>query len=93
MATITGAEQGQSPVETILELVQLPDGEIVLRPAGTQEEPLVSIRFSAKVQEMLGEQLEGVGQHMIQSALKLVMERQMARWQAQVMDEEPAHYS
>lgn len=90
------------PKETMLELVQLEGGEIVLRPVESNDvessddaanEPLVSIQFSDKVKELLGEDVHGVGQHMIHSALQILMHQQLASWHAQVVDEEPAHYS
>lgn len=94
----------QFPKETMLELVQLDGGEIVLRPviknAADKEaadmlgdEPLVSIQFSEKVKDMLGEDIQGVGQVMIHSALQMVMHQQMAKWHAHVVDEEPKFYS
>lgn len=82
--------------EMVLELVQLSTGELALRTANDEQEdnePLVTIKFSDKVQHVLGDSAQVVGQHMIQSALHLMMEQQAARWHAQVMDEEPKHYS
>ncbi|OHV13061.1 hypothetical protein [Kushneria phosphatilytica] len=37
----------------ILEIVELADGEVVLRPSQGNEEPLVAIRFSSEVLDML----------------------------------------
>lgn len=84
-----------SPIskEMLLELVQLDDGNLVLRPTAGDGEALVSIQFSDTVQKTLGDQLHGVGQQMVQAALQLIMEQQSARWHAQVLDEEPARYS
>lgn len=84
-----------SPIskEMLLELVQLDDGNLVLRPTAGDGEALVSIQFSDQVQETLGDQLHGVGQQMVHAALQLIMEQQAARWHAQVLDEEPARYS
>lgn len=83
--------------EMLLELVQLDDGNLVLRPAASgsnaHSEALVSIQFSELVQKTLGDQLHGVGQQMVHAALQMIMERQAARWHAQVLDEEPARYS
>lgn len=88
------------PKETMLELVQLDGGEIVLRPVESDEStaegktaPLVSIQFSEQIKDLLGDDLQGVGQHMIHSALQLLMQQQMASWHAQVVDEEPVRYS
>jgi len=84
-----------SPIskEMLLELVQLDDGNLVLRPTAGDGEALVSIQFSDLVQKTLGDQLHGVGQQMVHAALQLIMEQQAARWHAQVLDEEPARYS
>lgn len=79
--------------ETLLELVQLEGGKLVLRPVDKDEEPLVSIEFSDKVQDMLGSEVHGIGQYMVQAALQAIMQQQVARWHAQVYDEEPIRYS
>ena len=79
--------------ETVLELVQLADGELVLRPSGSDTNPLVSIKFSEQVQAVLGDNAQALGQHMVQSAIQLMMEQQAARWHAEVFDVEPANYS
>lgn len=82
-----------APNEMMLELVQLPDGEVALRPVGGEGEPLVTIRFSEQVQQTFGDQLQGISQSMVQAALMMIAEQQLARWQAHVLDEQPAHYS
>lgn len=87
------------PKETMLELVQLDSGEIVLRPSAVEgeseqkEDPLVKIEFSQQVKDMLGDDLQGIGQHMIHSAIQLLMHQQIASWHAKVIDEEPTRYS
>lgn len=81
------------PVEAMLELVPGEAGEVLLRRANSEEEPLVSIRFSPQVQAALGDQLYSLSQGMIHAALMQLMEQQAARWHAQVLDEEPSHYS
>ena len=93
MASIEKIKQLLKSTETVLELVQLNDGELVLRPAGSDNDPLVSIKFSDQVQAVLGDHAQVLGQHMIQSAIYLMMEQQSARWHAEVFDVEPAHYS
>lgn len=98
MASLEKIRELLNASETVLELVQLSTGELALRAAGSEQEesesePLVSIKFSGKVQDMLGDNAQIIGQHMIQSALHFMMEQQAARWHAQVMDEEPAHFS
>ncbi|MCP5645243.1 hypothetical protein NL299_26845, partial [Klebsiella pneumoniae] len=55
--------------EAILELVQLESGELALRNAGSEQEPLVTIQFNEQVKALLGEQTPVVAQHMIQAAL------------------------
>ena len=42
--------------EAILELVQLEGGELALRNAGSEAEPLVKIQFSEDVKKILGDQ-------------------------------------
>ena len=57
--------------EAVLELVQLEGGELALRNAGSENEPLVKIQFSDEVKAILGEQTPVVAQHMIQPATRL----------------------
>ena len=47
---------------------RLPNGDIVLRDAEDGREPLVRIRFSREVQDMLGEDLLSVAEAMIEAA-------------------------
>lgn len=54
--------------EAVLELVQLEGGELALRNAGSEKEPLVKIQFSDELKAILGEQTPIVAQHMIQAA-------------------------
>lgn len=59
----------------LLEVVELPNGEVVLRRADTSEgsgEPLVSIRFSDEAKAFLGEHASSVGKSMIGAGLQLV---------------------
>ena len=79
--------------EAVLELVQLEGGELALRIADSEKEPLVKIQFSDEVKEILGDQTPSVAQHMIQAALFGLLEKQMNQWQAEVLDEQPAHLS
>jgi hypothetical protein len=79
--------------EAILELVQLEGGELALRNAGSENEPLVKIQFSDEVKAILGDQTPAVAQHMIQAALFGLLEKQMNQWQAEVLDEQPSHFS
>ena len=79
--------------DAILELVQLEGGELALRNAGSEQEPLVKIQFSDEVKAILGEQTALVAQHMIQAALFGLLEKQMGQLQAEVVDEEPQYFS
>jgi hypothetical protein len=51
-----------------LEITRLPNGDIVLRDAEDGREPLVRIRFSSEVRDMLGEDLLSVAEAMIEAA-------------------------
>ena len=79
--------------EAILELVQLEGGELALRNAGSEQEPLVKIQFNAEVKALLGDQTALVAQHMIQAALFGLLEKQVNQWQAEVIDEQPQYLS
>ena len=79
--------------EAILELVQLEGGELALRNAGSEQEPLVKIQFSDEVKALLGEQTPMVAQHMIQAALFGLLEKQMNQVQAEIVDEQPTYFS
>lgn len=79
--------------EAILELVQLEGGELALRNAGSEQEPLVKIQFSDEVKAILGEQTPMVAQHMIQAALFGLLEKQMNQVQAEIVDEQPTYFS
>ena len=79
--------------DAILELVQLEGGELALRNAGSEQEPLVKIQFSEEVKNILGDQTPLVAQHMIQAALFGLLEKQMNQLQAEIVDEEPQYFS
>ena len=78
--------------ETVLELVQLEDGVLALRSSGDKD-PLVKIEFNEDVKKLLGETTGLVAQQMIQAAIFGVMEHQSNKWQAEVVDEKPQHFS
>lgn len=86
------AKQGEFVQETLLEFIEEPSGAMTLREVGN-DEPLVSIAFSAQVKDMLGDDVRMVGQAMIHAAISSVVQRQSNFWHAHVYDEEPAHYS
>lgn len=52
----------------VFEITQLVDGDVVLREADDEGEPLVRIRFSAEVKDMLGDDAVVVAQAMIDAA-------------------------
>ncbi|EPP9669156.1 hypothetical protein [Acinetobacter baumannii] len=79
--------------EAVLELFQLEGGELALRNAGSEKEPLVKIQFSDELKAILGEQTPIVAQHMIQAALFGLLEKQVNEWQAEVVDEQPKFLS
>ena len=79
--------------DAILELVQLEGGELAVRNAGSEQEPLVKIQFSEEVKNILGDQTPLVAQHMIQAALFGLLEKQMNQLQAEIVDEEPQYLS
>ncbi|AXY55705.1 hypothetical protein CDG60_03305 [Acinetobacter chinensis] len=79
--------------EAILELVQLEGGELALRNADSEKEPLVKIQFNDEVKALLGDQTAVVAQHMIQAALFGLLEKQMDQLQAEIVDEKPQYMS
>ncbi len=79
--------------EAILELVQLESGELALRNAGSEAQPLVTIQFNDEVKALLGEHTAVVAQSMIQAALFGLLEQQMNQMQAQIVDEKPKFMS
>lgn len=79
--------------ETVLELVQLEDGVLALRSANTVQAPLVKIEFNEDVRNLLGEATALVAQQMIQAAIVGVMEHQAGKWHAEVLDQQPQHFS
>jgi len=79
--------------EAILELFQLEGGELALRNAGSEKEPLVKIQFNDQVKALLGDQTQVIAQHMMQAALFAMMEKQVNEWQAEIVDEQPRYLS
>lgn len=79
--------------ETTLELVEADDGKLHLRDANENDEPLMTLDFSDKLKELLGSDTQAIGQHMIQAAIQVIMQKQMSQWHAHVYDQEPTHYS
>lgn len=79
--------------EAILELVQLESGEMALRSAGSEQAPLLTIQFNDELKAILGDHTPVVAQQMIQAAMMALMEKHVGQWHAQVLDEQPAHFS
>lgn len=79
--------------ETTLELVEVEDGTLLLRDASTEDAPLMSIDFSDQLKEIMGNDTQVIGQHMIHAAIQVIMQKQMSQWHARVYDKEPEHYS
>lgn len=79
--------------EAVLELVQLENGELALRNAGSENAPLVTIHFNDEVKKLLGDNTPMVAQNMIQAALEGLLEKQVSEWHAEVFDEQPKHLS
>jgi hypothetical protein len=63
-------------MSTLLEITELANGDVVLREADTesndQTEPLVRIRFSGEVRDMLGKDLVSVAEAMIDAATEFL---------------------
>lgn len=79
--------------DAILELVQLENGELALRNAGSEQQPLVTIQFNDEVKAILGDQTPMVAQNMIQAALYGLLEKQVNELQAEFEQEKPKFLS
>lgn len=79
--------------EAILELVQLEGGELALRAAGSEHDPLVKIEFNDEIKSLLGDATPLVAQHMIQAALFGLLEKQAGQMEAEIFEERPSHLS
>lgn len=75
--------------DAILELVQLENGELALRNADSEQEPLVKIQFNDEIRALLGDLTPLVAQQMIQAALFAILEKQISEHHATVVDEQP----
>ena len=61
-------------MSTILEIAQLSNGDVVLRDSGDDGRPLLKISFSEEVKDMLGSDLMGVAEVMLDAATQYVGE-------------------
>ena len=59
-------------MSTILEIVQLSNGDVVLRDSSDKERALLKISFSEEVKDMLGSDLMGVAEVMLDAATQYV---------------------
>ncbi|MCZ6887911.1 MAG: hypothetical protein O7H39_05395 [Gammaproteobacteria bacterium] len=57
---------------SVLEIVQLTNGDVALVDPDSQQDPLVLIRFSRRVQDLLGSNSLGVAEAMIGAATELM---------------------
>lgn len=73
--------------EVMLELCKQ-DNQIILRESKDHEAVLAKIEFSDKICQMLGEDMPMVGERMIELAVASMVQRQMATYHANVLDEE-----
>jgi hypothetical protein len=77
---------------TLLEITELANGDVVLREAdtepGAKSEPLVRIRFSGEVRDMLGKDLVSVAEAMIDAATEY-LEAEPAEAEAADDEDEP----
>ena len=61
-------------MSAVLEITQLNNGDIVLREAQDEGEPLLCIRFSDEVRDMLGDEIVRVAEAMIDAATEFLAE-------------------
>jgi hypothetical protein len=81
-------QRGEGVPTALLEIVDLGDGEIVLQRAGSDSEPLVSIRFSEESRVFIVDQGLEVARAMIHAGLQAVA--QLSDQVAVDLEEEPA---
>ncbi|WP_224419675.1 MULTISPECIES: hypothetical protein [Modicisalibacter] len=67
----------------VLEIVELADGEVILRPAEGDGEPLLSIRFSDEAADLLRQSRFDVAREMIDHAIT-----RTRLWEGDASDEE-----
>lgn len=57
-------------MHAMLELVELPDGQVVLRRIGSEDSPMLSLRFSDESLHYLGDSKLEVARAMIQAGIE-----------------------
>jgi hypothetical protein len=65
---------GEDVSSSVLEIVELPDGEIVLKRADSEEEPLLNIRFSDESLAAMPQVRMEVAKAMIQAGIQAFAE-------------------
>ena len=86
-------KKSKNPREVMLEFIQDADGKLVLREVGNHEQVLVTIDFGDKIKDILGDDVRGIGEQMVQVAFAAFMRQQMSRWHANVYDQKPERFS
>jgi hypothetical protein len=69
---VTDAEDQAPREESLFEIIQLENGDVVLRRCRGTDEPLVRLRFSAQMLDMLGDDLLDVAEAMLDAAADAV---------------------
>lgn len=70
-----------SDSEHVIELVQLPNGDIALRDSQNPERPLVTIKFSDAVENLLPADKLDIGKAMVEAGIQRFGEIQYQRGQ------------
>jgi hypothetical protein len=68
------SEGAEERVESLFEIVQLDNGDVVLRRCRGSDEPLVRLRFSPQMLDRLGDDLLDVAEAMLDAAADAVAE-------------------
>jgi hypothetical protein len=68
------SEGAEERVESLFEIVQLDNGDVVLRRCRGNDEPLVRLRFSPQMLDRLGDDLLDVAEAMLDAAADAVAE-------------------
>ena len=79
---------------TIFEIIEISEGEFVLRRSGTEDEPLVRIQFSPESIEFLGGASPDVAKAMIEAGLHEVediMDQQVGSEEIPIPDNRVLH--
>ncbi|MDO4223685.1 MAG: hypothetical protein Q4D05_06645 [Acinetobacter sp.] len=80
--------------EVMLELVEVEDGQLVLRNGrGDESKHLIKIDIHEDMREVLGEQVHTIAQQMVHVVLVNLLDQQLGELHAQIVDEKPKHFS